>query len=449
MGGQPGRLRDRRRQPVHACLAGGRIRVGIHRDRHRTGQRGIGLHRVAGPRERHGVRVVRGRQRRDRHDAERDVVVHDGFVGSHHLHPVGHGHRGRHRAPGGHGPRVRRRPATPGSATPPPTAGGAYSLDLPAGTYKLYVQPNEPGYADQWFGGADHRRPPPSTSVSGDHGRTSPWSGRPSPTPCRAPSPRAATGLPGAMVHVFDAATYTWVGYTTTTAGGAYTIDLPAGTYKLFVQPDEPGYADQWVGGTGPRHRGVADLSLRQPRPWTSPLVGPPGTYTLSGTVTAARHRAPGRHGPRVRRRHLHLGRLHHHRPPAAPTPSTCPRAPTSCSSSPTSRATPTSGSADRTTPTADVVDLSQRRRHRGRGAGRAARPYTLSGTVTAGGHRAPGRHGPRVRRRHLHLGRLHHHHRRRLLHHRPARGHLQAVRPARRAGLRRPVGGRHRPCRR
>ena len=63
------------------------------------------------------------------------------------------------------------------------------------------------------------------------------------------------------MVHVFDAASYTWVGYTTTTAGGSYTIDLPAGTYKLFVQPDEPGYADQWVGGADHAGASVADLT--------------------------------------------------------------------------------------------------------------------------------------------------------------------------------------------
>ncbi|MFZ0323941.1 MAG: carboxypeptidase regulatory-like domain-containing protein, partial [Actinomycetes bacterium] len=69
------------------------------------------------------------------------------------------------------------------------------------------------------------------------------------------------TGLPGAMVHVFDAGTYTWVGYTTSGTGGTYTIDLPAGTYKLFVQPDEAGYADQWVGGTDHAGAAVVDLS--------------------------------------------------------------------------------------------------------------------------------------------------------------------------------------------
>src|SRR5699024_3240107 len=30
-------------------------------------------------------------------------------------------------------------------------ANGAYSLDLPAGSYRLYLRPNEPGFADQWY----------------------------------------------------------------------------------------------------------------------------------------------------------------------------------------------------------------------------------------------------------------------------------------------------------
>ena len=32
----------------------------------------------------------------------------------------------------------------------------------------------------------------------------------------------------------------------TSSAGGAYTIELPQGTYKLFIQPNTAGYPDQW-----------------------------------------------------------------------------------------------------------------------------------------------------------------------------------------------------------
>ena len=46
------------------------------------------------------------------------------------------------------------------------SAGGSYSIDLPAGTYKLFVQPDEPGYADQWDGGADHPRVRPPIALS-------------------------------------------------------------------------------------------------------------------------------------------------------------------------------------------------------------------------------------------------------------------------------------------
>ena len=62
-------------------------------------------------------------------------------------------------------------------------------------------------------------------------------------------------------MRVFDAATYTGIGYVGSGAGGAYSINLPAGTYKLFVQPDEPGYADRWVGGTDHASASVASLS--------------------------------------------------------------------------------------------------------------------------------------------------------------------------------------------
>ena len=110
-------------------------------------------------------------------------------------------------------------------------------------------------------------------------------------------------------MHVFDAATYTWIGNVVTTAGGAYSIDLPAGTYKLFIQPDEAGYADQWVGGTDHATADVVNLSSGNATKNVA-LVGPPSSHTLSGTVTAG---GPGLSGASVHvfdAGHVHLDRL-------------------------------------------------------------------------------------------------------------------------------------------
>ena len=141
------------------------------------------------------------------------------------------------------------------------TTGGAYTIDLPSGTYKLFVQPDEPGYPDQWVGGSDHATADVVDLTGGSTTKDVTLAGPPVATTLSGTVSAGGTGLPGATVHVFDAATYTWVGYTVTTTGGAYTIDLPSGTYKLFVQPDEPGYPDQWVGGSDHATADVVDLT--------------------------------------------------------------------------------------------------------------------------------------------------------------------------------------------
>jgi hypothetical protein len=58
------------------------------------------------------------------------------------------------------------------------------------------------------------------------------------------------TPLNGTSVYAFDGTSYVYDGAATMGSGGTYTINLPAGTYKLYVQPNTPGYADQWVGGS-------------------------------------------------------------------------------------------------------------------------------------------------------------------------------------------------------
>ncbi len=44
-------------------------------------------------------------------------------------------------------------PARPGPTTPSTNASGAYRLVLPAGNYKILIQPNTAGYTDFWYGG--------------------------------------------------------------------------------------------------------------------------------------------------------------------------------------------------------------------------------------------------------------------------------------------------------
>ena len=55
--------------------------------------------------------------------------------------------------------------------------------------------------------------------------------------------------LPGTYVHAFDS-TGNWVGYTVAGSGGAYSLTLAAGTFKLYIQPVAAGYSNTWHGGT-------------------------------------------------------------------------------------------------------------------------------------------------------------------------------------------------------
>ena len=48
----------------------------------------------------------------------------------------------------------------------------------------------------------------------------------------------------------YEASSATWTNYGVTDAGGAYAVNLPAGSYKLLVQTNTAGYPDTWYGGT-------------------------------------------------------------------------------------------------------------------------------------------------------------------------------------------------------
>ncbi len=55
--------------------------------------------------------------------------------------------------------------------------------------------------------------------------------------------------LVGSYVTTYEASSATWTNYAVTDASGAYRLDLPAGNYKLLIQPNTAGYPDSWYGG--------------------------------------------------------------------------------------------------------------------------------------------------------------------------------------------------------
>ena len=78
-------------------------------------------------------------------------------------------------------------------------------MTLPAGNYKLLIQPNTAGYPDHWYGGRRFATARPS-SVDGANTVNITVTG--SPSPCRAPSQDGGAGpLVGAYVTAYDAGT--------------------------------------------------------------------------------------------------------------------------------------------------------------------------------------------------------------------------------------------------
>ena len=157
--------------------------------------------------------------------------------------------------------------------------GGAYTFTLAPGDYKLWIQPNEAGYPDQWFGGTDVG----SATVIHVSSNTLQNIVLVGP-PLSGTVTAAGIGLDGALVYVVTTAG-AFVNYTTTAGGGAYTFTLAPGDYKLWIQPNEAGYPDQWFDGTDVANATVIPVSANTLQ--NIALVGPPVTYSLSGTVTA------------------------------------------------------------------------------------------------------------------------------------------------------------------
>ena len=127
-------------------------------------------------------------------------------------------------------------------------AGGAYAINLPAGSYKLLVQTNTAGYPDTWHGGSTFAN---ATTVVVDGAETVNITIAPNTSISGTVSKAGGAGpLVGSYVTAYDSTTAAWTNYGVTDAGGAYAINLPAGSYKLLVQTNTAGYPDTWHGGS-------------------------------------------------------------------------------------------------------------------------------------------------------------------------------------------------------
>jgi hypothetical protein len=128
-------------------------------------------------------------------------------------------------------------------------AGGNYQINLPAGTYKLWVNPSGL-YPRQWFGGTD------GTSFTAALSIVVVGIKAANPTLLGAISGvvKDGSGIPvsQASVQAYQAGTgascCTFVNSGATDAGGNFQINLPAGTYKVWINPPT-GYPQQWYGG--------------------------------------------------------------------------------------------------------------------------------------------------------------------------------------------------------
>ena len=119
---------------------------------------------------------------------------------------------------------------------------------MPAGTYKIWINPPAP-FAQQWHGGADFGSATPII-VNGSTPVDITLTG----TFIRG-TVRDAGGVPvaGASVQAYlggtGAACCTYVGGGLSDSSGNYLFAVPAGTYKIWINPPTP-FPQQWNGGS-------------------------------------------------------------------------------------------------------------------------------------------------------------------------------------------------------
>ena len=118
---------------------------------------------------------------------------------------------------------------------------GDYSINLPAGSYNLYIQGG--GQPASWFGGT-------SKATATDIVVTTTTTQDIALGKAIVKGTVTASGTPvsGATVSAWDATTGFWTGAATTNGSGDYSINLPAGSYNLYIQGG--GQPASWFGGT-------------------------------------------------------------------------------------------------------------------------------------------------------------------------------------------------------
>ncbi len=170
-------------------------------------------------------------------------------------------------------------------------AGGTYSLNLPQGSYKLWIETNEPGYPDQSHGPDGTFANATVINLSANRTANVALAAAVNHT-LSGTVTAGGTGLPGARIYVFDATTAAYVANTLTAAGGTYSLNLPQGSYKLWIETNEPGYPDQSHGPDGTfANATVINLSANRT---ANVVLAAAVNHTLSGTVTAGGTGLPG-----------------------------------------------------------------------------------------------------------------------------------------------------------
>jgi hypothetical protein len=167
--------------------------------------------------------------------------------------------------------------------TPITNSSGIYSIRVPQGSYKLWINPNKTGFASFWYGGTSAQT---ATAIVVQANTivnlTVP---RIRFTLSGTVKTSAGTILPGALVNVYDSTGTVGKGVATANASGVYSIALVPGTYKLKINPSSPGFPVFWYGGTTAATAtaiviGTANKTLN--------IVVAIPRYVLSGTVKAS-----------------------------------------------------------------------------------------------------------------------------------------------------------------
>lgn len=159
----------------------------------------------------------------------------------------------------------------------PTDVNGAYTVGVPQGSYKVYVDPEAQGYPGRWIGGSGTLGDATILNLNLDTTQDVVLSVALSGTVTAAGAP-----VQGALVWGYNTVTGVWTPAAVTDAGGLYSIAAVPGPHKVYVNAEAQGVPPaRWV-GTGGTFAGatVVDLSVSA----VQDIVLSVG---LTGTVTA------------------------------------------------------------------------------------------------------------------------------------------------------------------